>query len=101
MNFKKILKSNKNALINSKKDFKAIFEIMFSYPDCILCEEGNEKHTYGEAYNMILSAAQSLKEQIGIKDEFVALECENSLNWIVGVWAILISGNKPYLVNTR
>lgn len=101
MNFKKILKGNKKALINSKKDFKAIFEIMFSHPDCILCEEGNKKHTYGEAYDMILSAADSLKKQIGIKGEFVALECENSLNWIVGFWAILISGNKPYLVNTR
>ena len=105
MNFKKILKGNKNALVNSKKDFKAIFEIMFSHPDCILCEESDGgkiiKHTYGEVYGMILSAASSLKGQIGSKGVFVALECENSLNWIVAFWAILISGNKPYLVNTR
>ena len=105
MNFKKILKVNRDALVTSNKDFKAIFEIMFSHPDCTLCEEDKDgvilKHTYGEVYSLILSAASSLNEKIGCKGAYVALECDNSLEWIVAFWAILISGNKPYLVNTR
>lgn len=105
MQFSEILKRNRDALVASKKDFKAIFEISFSHPRCILWEEATHqgviKHTYGEAKGIILRAATALKERLGCKDCYVALEAENSFFWIVGFWAILISGNKPYLVNTR
>ena len=39
--------------------------------------------------------------KIGAKHEYIALEMDNSPNWIVAFWAILLSGNKPYLVNMR
>ena len=105
MQFSEILKRNRDALVASKKDFKAIFEISFSLSHCVLWEEdtpnGIVKHTYGEARETILRAATALKERLGCKGCYVALEAENSFLWIVGFWAILISGNKPYLVNTR
>jgi len=105
MNFKDILRQNRDALVASNKNFKDIFEIMFSHPHCVLCEEyrGDEivYHTYAQAYDKILGAAAALKSKIGAQHNYVALEAENSLNWIVAFWAILISGNKPYLVNTR
>ncbi len=105
MSFKTNLKQNSQALIASEKDFKSIFEIMFSHKDMIICEENDgfrvKKYTYGQAYELILKTASGLKSKVGANHQFIAVEFENSYNWIVAFWATLISGNKPYLVNTR
>ncbi len=102
---KKVLNTRKNALENSKKDFKAIFNIMFSGKNAVLCEGNNGfriyKYTYGEIYQRIINAAGVIFEKIGARHSFIALEMENGADWIVGFWAILMSGNKPYLVNMR
>ena len=102
---KRIINYNRNALLSSKKDLKSIFEIMFHEKNCVLCE-GNDgfriyKYTYGEMYNKIISAASGLYDKIGATHSYVALEMENCPEWIVAFWAILMSGNKPYLVNMR
>lgn len=104
-NLKRFIKKNELALVNSKKDLKSIFEIMFDAEDNILCE-GNDgfriyKLTYREIKEQILRAAAGLYLKIGATHSFVALEMENDPLWIVGFWAILASGNKPYLVNMR
>ncbi len=105
MNFVKILNQNRDALTATKKDFKAVFEIMFSHRDLNACEENDgfriKKHTYGQAYDAILKAANALKSRVGVKHQYIAVEIENSYNWIIAFWAALVSGNKPYLVNTR
>ncbi len=102
---KRIINYNRTALISSKKDLKAIFEIMFHNKQCVLCE-GNDgfrtyKYTYGQMYDRIVAAAAGLYNKIGATHGFIALEIENSPEWIVAFWAILMSGNKPYLVNSR
>lgn len=102
---RQIINHHKTALTNSKKDLRAIYEIMFSFEDNILCE-GNDgfrvyKMTYGDIKKRIVSAASALYEKIGATHSFVALELDNSPEWIVAFWAILMSGNKPYLVNMR
>ncbi len=102
---KSVLTRRESALRGSDKSFKAIFEIMFSARDKVLCE-GNDgfrvyKHTYGETYDRVVSAAGALYEKIGATGGFVALELENGPDWITAFWAILMSGNKPYLVNMR
>lgn len=104
-NLKQIINRNRDALKASKKDLRAIFEIMFSASENILCE-GNDgfriyKQTYGEVKFRIEKAAAGLYKQIGATHSFVALSVDNSPEWIVGFWAILMSGNKPYLVNLR
>lgn len=104
-NLKQIINRNRDALKASKKDLRAIFEIMFSASENILCE-GNDgfriyKQTYGEVKSRIEKAAAGLYKQIGATHSFVALSIDNSPEWIVGFWAILMSGNKPYLVNLR
>lgn len=101
----RILTQNEKNLINSKKDFNSIFEIMFSAKDNILCE-GNDgfrvyKHTYGSIYNRIISTAACLFEKLGATHSYIALEMDNGPDWIVAFWSILMSGNKPYLVNLR
>lgn len=104
-NLKKYIAYNRTALENSGKTLKDIFEIMFHEKDNILCE-GNDgfrtyKYTYGEMKDRIEVGASALFEKIGATHEYVALEMDNSPNWITAFWSILKSGNKPYLVNLR
>ena len=104
-NLKRFIKHHEAALLNSKKDLRAIFEIMFDAEDNILCE-GNDgfriyKHSYRETKEKILCAAAGLFAKIGATHSYVGLEMENGPDWIVAFWAILASGNKPYLVNMR
>ena len=104
-NLKQYIRYNRDTLVASKKDLKAIFDIMFYKRDNILCESSDgfriHKQTYGQICDRILSAAGGLYEKIGATHSYVALEMDNSPEWIVAFWAILASGNKPYLVNMR
>jgi acyl-CoA synthetase (AMP-forming)/AMP-acid ligase II len=78
---------------------------MFSCKDNILCEytEGFKikKETYSDISKRIELAASGLYEKIGSSHKFVALAMDNCADWIVAFWAIIKSGNKPYLVNLR
>ena len=102
---KQILRTNQQLLENSDKDLKTIFQIMFRLKDSILCETNNgfriQALTYGDVYCKICRAANALYAKVGATHNYIALEMENSPDWIVAFWAILKSGNKPYLVNTR
>lgn len=102
---KRILRANRELLEASDKNLKAIFHITFRQKDLILCETNDgfriQTYTYGKIYQRILRAAGGLYARIGATHGYVALEMENSPDWIVAFWAILMSGNKPYLVNMR
>lgn len=102
---KEILRVNREQLEASQKDLKAIFNIMFRVRENILCETNDgfriQRYTYGQVHQRICRAAGALYAKIGATHEYVALEMENSPDWIVAFWAILMSGNKPYLVNMR
>lgn len=104
-NLKKYIRYNRDTLMASKKNLKAIFEIMFHARDNVLWESSDgfriQKQTYGEMYDRIRNAAGGLYQKIGATHGYVALEMDNSPKWIVAFWAILLSGNKPYLVNLR
>ena len=104
-NIKKILTENRTRLEASAMDLKSIYEIIFRLEEDVLCE-GNDgfrtwKLTYGQVRRRIEEAARGLYAKIGATHSYVALEMENGPEWIVAFWAILMSGNKPYLVNTR
>lgn len=103
-NIKKILVRNSTALQNSQKRLCDIYEIMFSNEN-VLCESNDgykiKKETYSQIKNRIEIAASGLYTKLGANHNYVGLEMENSAEWIIGFWAILKSGNKPYLVNTR
>ncbi|MBQ7340934.1 MAG: AMP-binding protein [Oscillospiraceae bacterium] len=99
------LQVNREQLEASKKDLKAIFEIMFRVQDRVLCETNDgfriKTYTYGEIYERICRTAEALYAKVGATHQYIALEMENSPDWITAFWAILKSGNKPYLVNMR
>ena len=104
-NLRQYIRCNRDALVASPKDLKSIFEIMFRLGDNVLCE-GNDgfrvyRYTYAQMRQRIVRAAAGLYSQIGATHRYVALEMDNSPEWIVAFWAILMSGNKPYLVNLR
>ena len=90
---KKILRENGGDLTASKKDLKSIFDISFRRENQILCE-GNDgyriyRYTYGQMKKRIIEAASALYARIGATHSYVALEMENSPEWIVAFWAIL------------
>ena len=104
-NVRKIITENRDMLLSSQQDLKSIYETMFRLEEEILCE-GNDgfrtwKYSYGQIRRRIEDAANGLYRRIGSTHGYVALEMENGPDWIVAFWAILRSGNKPYLVNTR
>lgn len=102
---RQLVDKNCRMLEESACDFEAIYSIMFRLKDNVLCETedgfGIRRYTYGEVEKMIESASSALHSRIGATHEYVALEMENCVEWIVAFWAILRSGNKPYLVNCR
>lgn len=102
---KQFLAKNSAALKSSQKRLCDIYEIMFSSDENVLCETNDgfriKYLTYGDVKAQIETAAAALYEKIGSTHSFVALEMDNSPEWIVAFWAILRSGNKPYLVNLR
>ena len=104
-NLKQIINYNRDSLKSSQKQLADIYEIMFHSKDNILCEYNDgfriKRETYGEVAQKIETAAAGLYDKIGATHNFIALAMDNSPEWIVAFWAILKSGNKPYLVNLR
>ena len=108
-NLKKYIRYNRDTLMASKKNLKAIFEIMFHARDNVLWESSDgfriQKQTYGEMYDRIRKAAGGLYQKIGATHGYVALEMDNSPKWIVAFWAILLSGdsstNSPHRLTSR
>lgn len=96
-----------NKYSNSKHDFEALFEQMFSEGQNTMFEESRGyriiKTTYAQAKEDILFRARTLRELL--KDEtqnsVVGIYMENSLDWIEIFWAVIISGFRPLLMNMR
>lgn len=104
-NLKRYIDANREALEASQQSLKDIFQIMFRLGENVLCE-GNDgfrvyRYTYAQMRERIVAAGAGLYQRIGANHRYVALEMDNSPEWIVAFWAILMSGNKPYLVNLR
>ena len=102
---KELVEYNCNALKNSKGTYREIFEVMFRLSDNVMYETDDgylvEKTTFGEAKERIVALSEIIFDKIGATHEYVALEMDNGPEWIIAFWALLRSGNKPYLVNLR
>ena len=102
---RELVEGNCEALRKSNKTLEDVFNIMFSRPEEIMAEwlEDGERRfmTFAEGEKRIRNAAYALSRKIARPGQFVALDMENSVDWIIAFWAILMSGSKPYLVNRR
>ena len=100
-----LIEYNCNALQNSEGTYREIYEVMFRLTDNVMYETDDgyrvESTTFGEAKQKIDVLSEVLYATIGATHEYVALEMDNCPEWIIAFWAILRSGNKPYLVNLR
>ena len=101
---RKIISENTRALESSVMDFESLYKITFRNTG-IMAEDNDgfriRTHTYEEIQSRIEETSSALYEKLGATHSYIALEMENSIDWIVAFWAILRSGNKPYLVNCR
>ena len=88
-------------LEQSNKTFEDIYNIVF-FRDGVLCETSGESgiisYTYQDFRKYVNSVSAMLYKDIGT-DNYVAIYGKNSYEWTVAFWAILKSGNKPFLVN--
>ncbi len=100
-----IIANNSSVLKNSKMDLFTVYNVIFSGGERIFCEFNDgfriKRRTYNETKKLVEDAADSLYERIGATHTYVGLEMENSPLWAVAFWAILKSGNRPYLINCR
>lgn len=102
---KRRLLANQKALTASEQTMRDLYAATFCHKNEIMCEGHDGLRTYTFTYaqmdRKIRTAAAGLYARLGAEGKYIALEMENSPQWIVGLWAILMSGNKPYLVNLR
>lgn len=103
----KLISQNYKRLSVSERRFEDIYRIIFDKRngELIMTEAATMtrklKCTYASADNKIDIVARGIYAELQKNDTYIALCAENSLEWMVLFWAILKSGNKPYLVNLR
>lgn len=105
-NINKLIKERIKSLKESNYTFKSLFEIIHSNDNRIFCEYLDNYEikyvTYNECANLSKKCASFF--DVSIKDkkhEYVGLLMDNSLEWIISFWGLLIAGYKPALINDR
>lgn len=102
----KIVKENIEKLQKSECTFSDIYRITFDKKDFVIAEtstafSGIVEYTYRDAEVIINKLAASILHRTGGIGRFIALYGDNCPEWLFLFWAILRSGNKPFLVNLR
>lgn len=89
------------------KNYKTLFEMMFSEKDNIMAEYTDgyriKALTYGQVQQWILEVVPSVRKALGQyeKDAPVGIYMANSIQWLVIFWSVLMCGCRPVLINTR
>ena len=90
-----------------EKNFSTLFEMMFSEQENIMAEITDgyriKKQTYGQFRQWILEVAPAVRQALGepANDSIVGIYMNNSMQWLVVFWSILMCGCRPLLMNTR
>ena len=99
------VRKNCDILEKSDRRFEDIYGVLCSHGDKVMTETSTmtrkSTHTYNDFKRDTEILARGIYRALGRSDAYVALHGENGYEWIVAFWAILMSGNKPYLVNLR
>ncbi len=102
---KNIIFGSLKQLKESQQTLRTVYDITFSEPSFVMAEENDgykiTTYTYGFVKEKIEKTAAAIYSTVGATHSFIGLAMENSIDWVVAFWAILKSGNKPYLVNLR
>ena len=105
-NVNRVVDDRCSSLIGSKRKFEDIFNVMFKTPSYILGEWNDgykiKSITYKDAKAKIFDLAYSIEKKYpSLKGAYIGIAMESTIEWVLTFWAILASGNKPYLVNLR
>ncbi len=102
---RQLIQHNMQQLYAAPKNMQAIFRIICENGARVFAETSDgyriKKYTYADVERMVNEVSAALYARIGATHTYVGLEMENCVEWIVAFWAILRSGNKPYLINCR
>ncbi|MBQ7173584.1 MAG: AMP-binding protein [Clostridia bacterium] len=100
----KLVKDGCKNLRASARRLEDIYRISFAEPKRTMAQYTQDgamiSMSYGEVDALSDLAALRLLEKNKESGRFVGLFAENCAGWLVLFWAILKSGNKPYLINT-
>lgn len=89
----------------SSKTMQDIYDIVFDHGEITMVEMATMTRKVTKTYRaMQIEAshvARAIADKTGMQNRFIGLYGENSPAWMAAFWAILQSGNKPYLINLR
>ncbi|MCL2043177.1 MAG: AMP-binding protein [Treponema sp.] len=103
--YTKIIKENISAIIKSGKTLKDVYTVMFSHSDLIAYERlvdfEVDAVTYA-AYDLEIRAFAAYLKHIypNEKSGFIGIDLGNTPNFLIAFWGVLMSGSKPYLINS-
>ena len=104
-NYNKIVRENCKRLQESNKTLEDMYRIIFRFPDHIMAEKssltGEDEFTCEEIQSSVDKIAAAIHAKVKTTNKYIGLCGENSVEWIILFWAILKSGNHPYLMNLR
>jgi len=104
-NYKKTVRRDLDRITKSGKTLKDVYNIMFSHRDLIAYERlvdfEIDAVTY-KAHDLEIKAfAAYLKHTYpDLAGRYIAVDLPNVPGFLIAFWGILMSGNKPYLVNS-
>ena len=104
-NINRIIFDTCKALRNSNKTFQDMYGIMFRFEENIMAEKstmvGIKEYTYKEVRSQVEKIARAIYTKTQTRQSYIGIYADNCVEWIVLFWAILRSGNHPYLINLR
>ena len=95
-----------SALRKSDYSFRGLYEIIHDNSGRIFCEEFKnfqiKETTYDEIKVLCEKTAGFLDDEISDeKGTYVGLMMNNSVEWVISFWGLLMAGYKPVLINDR
>lgn len=92
-------------LKKSDESLRAIYEAIFDGSDAVKLEYSTtiktHRITYAEAAADIEALASAISDALGADNSYIGLYGDSCPMWPILFWAILRSGNRPFLINTR
>jgi len=104
-NLTKIINENIDAIVKTNKTLKDVYNVMFSHSDLIAYERlvdfEIDAVTYAALDLEIRAFAAYIKHIYpGEASGYIGIDLGNSPNFLIAFWGVLMSGNKPYLINS-
>ncbi len=103
----KFINKNCDMLRKGPQTMEGVYRVVFSNADTVMTEDAAlvgkaSRKTYRQVQEAVEKVARAIVTRLeGEHGRYIGLYGENKPAWMVLFWAILKSGNSPYLVNLR